>query len=323
MQITTYVTIISSALKGWQAVSLSAMDTSAVSVIEGGSTVEVAGAFFRFATDTSATGFSAITTAATAYLALEPSGTAGSQILSAEWLSDAPVWVPEKQGYYTSAGSVIRVVGGGVKSGTSTLEPKFLFDAKQWAHNQDLRTTDAVTFNVVDAATGNITTVNTTTGNITTSNVTTSNVGTLNVSTQYTAPSISAGSTNFAFLFGTATTTSTSMRTAFLMPILMGNQMRFSFRHRTTNAAATSHAEIRVDSVVQQSWSTTSTTFQARTRDVIVGNGQTVTFRHYTTNASYPSEMDARAVASNRTFSDMIMRIQGGLARAGNIVDDI
>jgi hypothetical protein len=150
-QIVTSVTIISSALKGWQAVSLSAMATSAVSVIEGGSTVEVAGAFFRFATDTSATAFSSISTAATAYLALEPSGTAGSQILSAEWVAGAPVWVPAKQGYYTTADSVIRVVGGGVKTGTSTLEPKFLFDAKQWAHNQDLRTTDAAAFTGVSA----------------------------------------------------------------------------------------------------------------------------------------------------------------------------
>lgn len=126
-QIGTSVTILSSGLKGWQAVTLTNFSGSAVSAIAAGSTVEIAGAFFIFGTEESITGFSAITTAATAYVALTPSGTAGSQIVNAAWTSTAPTWSESKQGWYASAASVVRYIGGGTKTGTTALEPKWVF----------------------------------------------------------------------------------------------------------------------------------------------------------------------------------------------------
>ena len=121
-QIATSVTILSSGLKGYQGVSLTNFTTSALSAIAAGSTVEIANAFFIFSTEESVTGFSVITTATSAFLALTPSGTAGSQIVNAAWTSTAPVWSTSKQGYYASAASVTRVVATGLKTGTTALE---------------------------------------------------------------------------------------------------------------------------------------------------------------------------------------------------------
>jgi len=112
-QISTSVTIINSLL-GYQAISLSEMDSSAATVIKAGSKVEIASAFFTFTTDSTpqATTFAAIGNGETAYITLTPAGTAGSQTLTARWSSDAPTWSDSKQGWYDStSGSVIRYVG--------------------------------------------------------------------------------------------------------------------------------------------------------------------------------------------------------------------
>lgn len=126
-QISTSVTIINSLL-GFQAISLSNMTTSAATAITAGSKVEIASAFFNFTTDTtpSTTAWTAITTGNTAYITLTPSGTAGSQILTASWSETAPEWSDSKQGWYLTAGSTIRYVGGCYKSGTSSYEHKFV-----------------------------------------------------------------------------------------------------------------------------------------------------------------------------------------------------
>ena len=131
-QISTSVTIIDSLL-GFQAVSLTAFDTASVPTIAAGSKVEVAGAFFTFSSDESinATSWTAISTGDTAYITLTPSGTAGSQILTAAWTSTAPAWSTSKQGYYASAGSDVRVCGGCIKKGTSGSE----YD-KKWIYNK-------------------------------------------------------------------------------------------------------------------------------------------------------------------------------------------
>ena len=121
-QIATSVTIISSGLKGYQGISLTNFTTSALSAIAAGSTVEIANAFFIFSTEESVTGFTVITTATTAYLALTPSGVAGSQTVDAAWTSTAPVWSTSKQGYYASAASVTRIVAMGAKTGTTAFE---------------------------------------------------------------------------------------------------------------------------------------------------------------------------------------------------------
>lgn len=130
-QIATSVTIISSGLKGYQAISLTEFDTSAESAIAAGSTVEIAGAFFIFSTEESVTGFSAITTATSAYLALTPSGSAGSQIVNASWTDTAPVWVTSKAGWYASADSVVRVVAVAGKSSPTSSQVKGIFTQGQ------------------------------------------------------------------------------------------------------------------------------------------------------------------------------------------------
>lgn len=126
-QIATSVTIINSLL-GYQGISLTNYDTSALSAIAAGSKIEIASAFFTFTTDETinASSWTAITTATSAYLYLTPSGTAGSQILSASWESTAPTWITSKQGWYSSAGSNIRVVAQSYKVSNTRQSTKTL-----------------------------------------------------------------------------------------------------------------------------------------------------------------------------------------------------
>jgi hypothetical protein len=113
-QIATSVTILQSGLVGYQAISLTNFETSAESAIAAGSSVEIAGAFFQAVADITpnASSLTAIVSGTTCYLALTPSGSAGSQILSAAWQSDFPVWSDSKQGWYASAASNVRIVAG-------------------------------------------------------------------------------------------------------------------------------------------------------------------------------------------------------------------
>jgi hypothetical protein len=115
---------------GYQGISLTNLNTSAASSIAAGSKIEVAGSWFSYASDDlpNASSWTAITTATTAYLQLVPSGTAGSQILSASWTATEPVWSTSKQGWYASAGSASRVVVSAYKSGTSSQEYKHIFN---------------------------------------------------------------------------------------------------------------------------------------------------------------------------------------------------
>lgn len=137
-QISTSVTIINSLL-GFQAISLTEFDTSAESSIAAGSKVEIASAFFTFAADEAISGFSAITTGETAYIALTPSGTAGSQIVSAAWTEDAPVWDDAKQGWYSTTSSSVRYIAMAHKSGTSSCEGELIFDGRQGGAPGDVR----------------------------------------------------------------------------------------------------------------------------------------------------------------------------------------
>lgn len=132
-QITTSVTIINSGLIGYQGISLTDFATTTVSAIAAGSGIEIAGAFFKFSTNETinASSWTAITTATTAYLGLTPSGTAGSQILTAAWISSAPVWETSKQGWYSSAGSSIRVVASVYKGSATQYLNKFILENNQ------------------------------------------------------------------------------------------------------------------------------------------------------------------------------------------------
>ena len=127
-QISTSVTILNSLL-GYQGISLTNFDSTTLSEIAAGSKIEVASAFFTFTTDEAidASSWTAITTATSAYLYLTPSGTAGSQILTASWESVAPVWSTSKQGWYSSAGSNIRVIGSCFKSSATVQTRKIIY----------------------------------------------------------------------------------------------------------------------------------------------------------------------------------------------------
>jgi hypothetical protein len=128
-QIPTSVTRLESML-GYQAVSLTNFDSSALSAIAAGSKVEIAGAFFTFTVDETinATSWTAITTGNTAYIALIPAGTAGSQTVTASYTATAPVWSTSKQGWYASAGSSTRVIGSARKAEATSQLDKIVFD---------------------------------------------------------------------------------------------------------------------------------------------------------------------------------------------------
>jgi hypothetical protein len=127
-QIVTSVTIIQSFI-GQQAVSLTNYAASALSAIAAGSKLEVAGSFFTWGTSETpnASSFTAIATASTAYLQCTPSGTAGSMLLTSSWTSTAPVWREDKQGWYASAGSSVRVIGSVQKDSPTSQSRKHLF----------------------------------------------------------------------------------------------------------------------------------------------------------------------------------------------------
>ena len=128
-QIPSSITIIQSGLIGYQAISLTEFTTSAASLIAAGSSVEIAGAYFKAGTDITpdASSLTAISSLTTCYLALTPSSTAGSQILTATWESAAPVWSDSKQGWYASAASNVRIVASMYKVASGNYISKFIY----------------------------------------------------------------------------------------------------------------------------------------------------------------------------------------------------
>ena len=140
-QIATSVTIISTGLKGYQASSFTNFTTSAQSLIASGSAVEIANACFLADANVTpnASSWTAITTANTAYITLTPSGTAGSQILSARYTDTAPVWSTRKQGWYTSAASTIRHIGGVTKTSATQYNDAFILGDAQGLIIKQLR----------------------------------------------------------------------------------------------------------------------------------------------------------------------------------------
>ena len=136
--------------------------------VAAGSKIEAAGAFFTFAaaTDINGTAWTAITSAATAYVTLTPSGMAGSQIMSASWTETAPVWSTSKHGWYTTAASNIRVVAGCTKTDETTWTDKFIL-----ANVQDYRVGDFRIMGSASVETAVITLAQITTAQITTASV--------------------------------------------------------------------------------------------------------------------------------------------------------
>lgn len=129
-QIPTSVTILNS-LRGFQAVSLTEYNTSAAAAIAAGSMCEIAGAYFQFAADETPTGWSSISTGSTAYIALTASGTAGSQIVDAGYVSTAPTWRDDLQGWYASAASSVRIIASVYKVSATSYWPKHVLENRQ------------------------------------------------------------------------------------------------------------------------------------------------------------------------------------------------
>ena len=154
-QISTSVSIISSGLKSYQAISLTNFVTSAESIIASGSAVEIANAFFLADGNITpnASSWTAIGTGNAAFLTLLASGSAGSQVLSAAYSATSPVWHTQHQGWYLSAASLVRYVAAVHKTGTSSYEWAHILPTRQeeparkkmdigdWNMNADLRIT--------------------------------------------------------------------------------------------------------------------------------------------------------------------------------------
>ncbi len=132
-QISTSVSIISSGLKGYQAISLTQFVTSAQSLIASGSAIEIANAFFLANGNITpnASSWTAVTTANTAYIALTPSGSAGSQVLAAVYTDTAPTWVLSKAGWYASAASLTRYAAGVTKTSATQYDGAFILGVHQ------------------------------------------------------------------------------------------------------------------------------------------------------------------------------------------------
>ena len=127
-QIATSVSILSSGLKGYNAVSLTNFVASAESLIASGSAIEVANAFFLADTNITpnASSWTAVATGNTAYIIVTPSGSAGSRVLSAAYEGTAPTWVTSKGGWYASAASLTRYIGGVYKESATQYENAFI-----------------------------------------------------------------------------------------------------------------------------------------------------------------------------------------------------
>ncbi len=132
-QIATSVSIISSGLKSYQAISLTNFVASAESLIASGGAIEIANAFFLADGNItpSASSWTLVGTGNVAYITLTPSGSVGVQVLSARYTDTVPFWSTSKGAWYASAGSLTRYVGSVVKTGTSSYEWANLLPNKQ------------------------------------------------------------------------------------------------------------------------------------------------------------------------------------------------
>ena len=128
-QISTSVTIINSLL-GYQAVSFSVIDGT-LPDIAAGSKVEISSGFFTFDSDETpqASTWTAIGTNSTVYITLTPSGSAGTQIVTAKWTDTDPVWSDSKQGWYATVASTVRYVASAHKADTNVCTFPFILDA--------------------------------------------------------------------------------------------------------------------------------------------------------------------------------------------------
>lgn len=132
-QVVSGIGKIDTCFNGNIGISLTDFTASTASNIASGSYVVIDNSYFLADSDIipNASSWTAITTATTAYLALTPSGTAGSQILTASWTLTPPVWNTTKQYWSGTTPSNIRIVASAYKGGTSSYRQKRLINYGQ------------------------------------------------------------------------------------------------------------------------------------------------------------------------------------------------
>ena len=111
--------------RGFMRISLTNPASTAASLIATGSVMELAGSIYTF-TETAislATGTASADTAV--YFTVIPA--AGGTTCTIVMDSTAPTWVDSKQGFYASAASLTRYIGGCYFNGTGGYENKFLY----------------------------------------------------------------------------------------------------------------------------------------------------------------------------------------------------
>ena len=126
---TNFITQVEKMRKGFMAVSLTNYATSAASAIASGSVFECAGSIYN-CTETSialAAG-TASADVAVYYIAI-PS--AGGTVCVFYMDSTVPTWVDSKQGYYASAASLTRYIGGAYMGTAETYYSKWLYNEQQ------------------------------------------------------------------------------------------------------------------------------------------------------------------------------------------------
>ena len=123
----SWISAMEKTRKGFLAASLTNPATTAASSIATGSVMELSGSFYTF-TDTAITLAAGTPSAAQAvYYTVIPS--AGGTTVTVVMEGTAPTWVDSKQGYYTSAASLTRYIGGAFIGTAATYYGKWLYDS--------------------------------------------------------------------------------------------------------------------------------------------------------------------------------------------------
>ena len=121
----SFITIVEKTNRGFNGISLSAIDTTSAPTVIDGSIVEVNGAIFQFTTAETITGWpSAATVGDDYYIVIVPAGTVATAVFTAS----APTWSETKGGWYDSND---RYVGGLAWGGSATYLNKYLIENRQ------------------------------------------------------------------------------------------------------------------------------------------------------------------------------------------------
>lgn len=132
-----FITQVAGLKKGFMQLSYTNFYSTAVSAIATGSVMEVNGSFYQF-TETSIDYSTTTSANADLYIYAQPS--AGGTTLSIVALTAACAWVDSKQGFYASAASNNRAIGGMWVRSAATYYNKYIYNEKNveycLIHNQ-------------------------------------------------------------------------------------------------------------------------------------------------------------------------------------------